>query len=73
MFIVVQKLKAVKAALKKWNTQVFGRTNERVIRKRHRGIRKKIELKQMPPLNQGGLITFGPIRCKLSRLLPISL
>lgn len=29
MFIVVQKLKAVKAALKKWNTQVFGRTNER--------------------------------------------
>lgn len=34
MFIVVQKLKAVKAALKKWNTQVFGRTNERVIRAR---------------------------------------
>lgn len=32
MFIVVQKLKAVKAALK--NTQVFGRTNERVIRAR---------------------------------------
>lgn len=32
MFIVVQKLKAVKAALKKWNTLVFGRTNERVIR-----------------------------------------
>lgn len=38
MFIVVQKLKAVKAALKKWNTQVFGRTNERVIRAREQSL-----------------------------------